>query len=380
MGKKEILNQLEEVEELRNAYELACKNNFENSDYAISAFHEWHMAAVELFVELFGEEDKQLQKFRPNGVGGNGYVLRDAYRSILGTYTMLKVRVKKYGDRIEETPIVGKEKMEILKDKIKPKKIFISHAKTDKAFAEALVQLLRIIGFAEDEIFCSSIPGYWIGNNKSFLTEIKTHFINYDLFVIFIHSPQFYKSHIALNEMGAAWVLQSAYCSFLTKDMDLGMMDAVVTNQEIVVKVDNDEAEPRMTDWKDRIIEWFGKPNVNSNIWEQARTAFLKSVNMLTSESQLEKKEVTGLSKEDEEILKKWVDSEDDTMYYGEFLGGDAFLVLGNTQYSIHSAREKSEWLAFFQRMSSMNLVEQVGTEGLNPIYRLTVSAYTYFE
>lgn len=380
MGKMEILNQLEKVEELRNAYELACKNNFENSDYAISAFHEWHMAAIELFVELFGEEDKQLQKFQPEGVSGNGYVLRDTYRSLLGTYTMLKVRVKKYGDRIKETTIVGQDDIEIQKNIIKPKKIFISHAKTDKAFAEALVQLLRIIGFTENEIFCSSIPGYWIGNNKSFLTEIKTHFINYDLFVIFIHSPRFYKSHIALNEMGAAWALQSAYCSFLTKDMDFGMMDAVVTNQEIVVKVDSDEAEPRMNDWKDRIIEWFGKPNINSNIWEQARTSFLKSVNMITNESQPEKNEVAHLSEKDEKILRQWVGSEDDTMYYGEFLGGDAFLVLGNTQYPIHSAREKSEWRAFFQRMLSMNLVEQVGTEGLNPIYRLTVSAYTYFE
>lgn len=167
----------------------------------------------------------------------------------------------------------------------KQKKIFISHSSQDKQFAEALVDLLNTLGLGSQEIFCSSIPGYWIGNGKNFLHEIKTHFVNYDLFVIFIHSPRFYNSHISLNEMGAAWVLQSEYCSFLTNDMEYDHMDAVVTNQEIAIKVNTAEAQARLNDWKLRILEWFGKPDIDANIWERKRNFFLEFVSSLKSES-----------------------------------------------------------------------------------------------
>lgn len=168
--------------------------------------------------------------------------------------------------------------------KHKSKKVFISHSSDDKNFAEALVDLLNVMGFKQEEIFCSSVPGYWIGNGKDFLYEIKTHFINYDLFVIFIHSPRFYNSHISLNEMGAAWALQSEYCSFLTNDMEYDKMDAVVTSHEIAIKVNTDETQSRLNDWKLRILEWFGKLDIDANIWERKRNAFLEIVTSFTYE------------------------------------------------------------------------------------------------
>ena len=376
MEKNEILKQLEKVEALRTTYEHACKNEFNNSDSAISAFHEWYLASLELFCEVLGEDDQQLQKFKTTDISGNGYVLKEVYRSLSSDYISLKVKAKKYGEQN------GVKEMAVQGGKEKTKKIFISHSHDDGEFATALVELLHDIGFEYEEIFCSSVPACSIPEGKSIFDEIRAQFEKHDLFVIFIHSPRLYASHISMNEMGAAWVLRTDYSSFLTKDMTTDLMKkAVVQDDRIYVKIGDKQAPYRLNEWQERILKFFGKPAVKMNAWMQDSAKFLEKVtNLSYPEVQPEKSEVSQLSKEDEEILKKWVDSEDDTMYYGEFLGGNAFVVLGNVQYTINSAREKSEWRAFFNRLLSANLVEQVGMEGLNPVYRLTVSAYTYFE
>jgi len=261
---------------------------------------------------------------------------------------------------------------------LKPKKIFISHSSQDKQFAEALVDLLNAVGLGPQEIFCSSISGYWIDNGKKFLDEIKTYFVNYDLFVIFIHSPRFYNSHISLNEMGAAWVLQSEYCSFLTNDMEYDHMDAVVTSQEIAIKVNTAEAQARLNDWKSRILEWFGKSDIDANIWERKRNLFLELVSSITYEESQTKKE--DLQEGDIDILKQWVETDDDSMQYLAFVGGSGLLLLGGNQYHITTAQDKAKWRTYFHRLSLCGMVEYAGDENGFPKYVLTEKAYKYFE
>ena len=376
MERNEILKQLDKIEALKVAYETTLEVEDANSSKAISAFRKWYLTVVELFEELFGEEDQLLQKFQAENVSGNGYSLEYVYPTLQVLYTKLKVKAKKFGEQngVKEIAVQGV--------KMKTKKIFISHSHDDGEFATALVELLHDIGFEYEEIFCSSVPACSIPEGKSIFDEIRAQFDKHDLFVIFIHSPRLYASHISMNEMGAAWVLRTDYSSFLTKDMTTDLMKkAVVQDDRIYVKIGDKQAHYRLNEWQERILKFFGKPAVKMNAWMQDSAKFLEKVtNLSYPEVQPEKSEVSQLSKEDEEILKKWVDSEDDTMYYGEFLGGNAFVVLGNVQYTINSAREKSEWRAFFNRLLSAKMVEQVGTEGLNPLYRLTVSAYTYFE
>ena len=47
---------------------------------------------------------------------------------------------------------------------------------------------------------------------KNIIKEIRDLFDKRSLFVIFVQSPNFYKSAVSLNEMGAAWALKSEYC------------------------------------------------------------------------------------------------------------------------------------------------------------------------
>lgn len=300
MEHNEITEQLEKIEALRNAYEVECKR-LENSNEAIRAFHTWHMAAVELFCEVLEEEDPIFKKFQAADVSGNGYNLRDVYNSLLGDYTLLKVRVRK----IEQQGKIPEEGN-------KPKKIFISHASKDKKFTHALILLLNTLGFGEDDIFCSSEPGYWI-KKGDFFRVIKEQFEQNDLYVIFVQSPRFYASSVSLNEMGAAWALHSEYYSFLTKDMEYDQMNAVVNNHDIACKINNDDAKGRLNDWMVELLSYFGKQPIRDlSIWESSRDAFLKTVRRLSYKKVKQSPELTeqstakpALTKKDVFIYKK---------------------------------------------------------------------------
>lgn len=161
---------------------------------------------------------------------------------------------------------------------IKPYKIFISHCSKDKNFAEALIDLLESLGFDESNVFCSSVDGYGVGLSKDIFETLRSLFKEYNLYVIFIHSPRYYNSPVSLNEMGAAWVLRTDFCSFLTTDMNFDMMKGVVNGNTISIKVNNDDATSRLTELKDKLIKVFSLNEITVTKWERKRQAFLDKV------------------------------------------------------------------------------------------------------
>lgn len=66
----------------------------------------------------------------------------------------------------------------------KSMKIFISHSSKDLTFVQALVDLFEDIGLNEENMFCSSIPGYNIPLDKNIYDYLKEQFQNYNLHVI----------------------------------------------------------------------------------------------------------------------------------------------------------------------------------------------------
>ena len=290
---------------------------------------------------------------------------------------------------LESVELLGDEKVaqEVPHIMLKPKKIFISHSSKDKAFSHALILLLNSLGFGESDIFCSSEPGYWI-KKGNFFKVIKEQFEQNDLYVIFIQSPRFYASSVSLNEMGAAWAMHSEYYSFLTKDMEYEKMNAVVNNHEIACKVDSKDAKDRLNDWQKELLNYFGKPMVtNVSIWERHRDEFLRKVRKMrykAAELQEEKSEQPNnsarLTLEEREIMKQWVESNDDSMQYVAFIGGSGTLLLGNVQFEISTAQDKARWRSIFQHLSSCGMIENVGQENGFPKYILTEFAYKYFD
>jgi hypothetical protein len=156
--------------------------------------------------------------------------------------------------------------------------VFISHSSKDYDFVEALTDMLQHIGLTHENLFCSSIPGLWIGLSQDIFESLRQLFQEYDLYVIFVQSHRYYESAASLNEMGAAWVLQTKFCSILTKDMNYDDMKGVFDKNKIAIKVNDNDAPYRLTELKNDIFKFLHLDPIDETRWERERTKFLKQV------------------------------------------------------------------------------------------------------
>lgn len=166
-------------------------------------------------------------------------------------------------------------------DSKKPK-IFISHNTKDADYAKALVQLLVNLGVNEEkDVFCSSLPGCGVKFGKSFIEEIKAQYENNELIMLFIHSPRYYDSHISLCEMGAAWIMKNEHFSFLTKDCDFDMLDAVIPPTETAFKAGQENTYHLLNDFKEFIEQRFNLEPKSIHRWEIIKSDFISTTKNL---------------------------------------------------------------------------------------------------
>jgi hypothetical protein len=287
----------------------------------------------------------------------------------------------------------------------KPPKVFISHKKEDKPFADALVNLINfIIGPEGDKIFCSSVPGYGIRQSRDIMQELKAQFDNHEVFMIIIHSPRYYKSVVCLNEMGASWVLGTRFSSFMTKDCKPEQMQGVINRDTICIDL-NDDADmlnAHLNEFKDDLTAFFDATSKDESKWENVRTRFLREVSTIDYESTQNKpqdeplkttpilqKESSiippapqplGFNDEEMEILHAWVESGNNTGLVVGVLGGVHYL-LGHKTYFAKSGREEARWKHFLDRLQKAGFVAYVGLNSQKaPVYELQNAAYEYFE
>lgn len=161
----------------------------------------------------------------------------------------------------------------------KPFKVFISHSGEDIAFVNELVKLLEFLGIdSSEKLLCSSIEGYQIPISEDFAEYILKQFYDYNLFVIIVHSHNYYSSPYSLNEMGAAWVLKADFYSFLVKGFEYNDMEGVINQRKVSVKVDAIDAGSRLNELKNKLVPLFKPQGVNESRWETFRDDFLKNV------------------------------------------------------------------------------------------------------
>jgi len=263
------MTEREKIEELHQKYiSLREKTHWKHRDgEECKAYHEWYDRAYVYFKTFdYLKDEPDYQIFVNAEKDGNCFVLEHIYDSIIPSYKVLMLKTGEM--RISKTA----------ENKTKAPMVFISHSSKDKDFAEALVDLLESIGFDDSNLFCTSVDGYGIGLSKDIFVTLLSLFKEYNLYVIFIHSPRYYNSPVSLNEMGAAWVLRTDFCSFLTTDMNFEMMKGVVNGNTISIKVNNDEAPSRLTELKDKLIKVFGLNEISATKWERKRQVFIDKV------------------------------------------------------------------------------------------------------
>jgi len=175
-----------------------------------------------------------------------------------------------YTDSIDDKPTANKKPM-----------LFISHASENKAEAKALVDLLKSIGLGtKDQIFCSSLPGYDVPMYKDMFAYLKSCFTDADAHVIFLLSEAYYDSAYCLNEMGAAWVMQSKYTAILLPGFHKEQMGGFLKDKEPAIQLGSDynEARNKLDQFRDLLIKDFYLKALNEDEWDRACNSFMEAV------------------------------------------------------------------------------------------------------
>lgn len=99
-------------------------------------------------------------------------------------------------------------------------KIFISHSSKNANYGNALVNLLTGVGVDGDKIIFTSNSAYGIPLGQNIFEWLKNR-ISEKPYVLYLLSPEYYKSVACLNEMGAAWVIENKHRMIFTPDFKL---------------------------------------------------------------------------------------------------------------------------------------------------------------
>ena len=155
--------------------------------------------------------------------------------------------------------------------------VFISHRGSQEAFVTALVSLLERCGFTNENLFCSSVPGYNIGLDEDIIETLKKKFLDFNIYVVYVFSTDFFDSAYCLNEMGAAWVLQVDNSIIITRDMDESKIDGVVEkNKTRVSFMESDiKLQSRMIELRNKLTDFAGLPRVSEIDWLRHYSEFI---------------------------------------------------------------------------------------------------------
>ena len=259
----------QKVRQLENDYKEVSKGD-RNSRKSIEAYLEWHKETLLYLSCYYSDMNSDFKEFKDLDNDGNGYSLHSNFNKIYAKYNLLMSQVSMQS---KDNSKKGKSPM-----------VFISHSSKDKEFAEALVDLLESIGLDKDTLFCSSVAGYGLGLSDDIFETLRNLFLNHDLFMIFIHSPRYYKSAVSLNELGAAGALRTGFCSILTSDMEFSGLKGVVNDRSIAIKVNEEDAWYRLNELYDKLKDIFNLTSLEMTKWERKRDNFLRSVNNIKLE------------------------------------------------------------------------------------------------
>lgn len=262
-----------------------------------------------------------------------------------------------------------------------PKKplIFVSHSSQNKTEVGLLVEMFRAINLQpQQDIFCSSLPGYDIPiNTKDRIFDfLRDSFLKYDIHIFFVHSHEYYRSPVSLNEMGAAWALKTNHTSVLLPGFEFEDMKGVINADRIAIKLDNDiiEVKDKLNQVRRQLEKEFNLSPVQDTIWEQARDRFIKSINhMETQENQFKK-----ISKESQSLLEKVAVTIDGQILTPYNLAEGTSIQVGEeilcSEYS--NRREYAKWDAALKECLTKNYIEKKAEN----FYVITNAGYRWVE
>lgn len=245
----------------------------EDVDEAIRKINKWQLTTKDIIIDGYGSSHRYVSAFENTITkkdSGYNYKLEFEHEMNEGLSVL---------EGISESLMLGlddKSKFsETLKSVVKPPLAFISHAEFDKEFANEIVTLLEFVGVKD--ILCTSVDGYRIPLGRDIIEYLRETFNNYNLFVIILHTHNYYTRSVCLNEMGAAWALKTRYFSVLAPDFEFSDMTGVVNDRDVAIKIGATDCESRLNQFKNELVSFFSLPEPNENRWPHYRRRFTEA-------------------------------------------------------------------------------------------------------
>lgn len=129
---------------------------------------------------------------------------------------------RRYIVMLENKSIYGGKKM------FNKKLLFISHAEKDSELIEKFVDLLYDMGIPEKSMFCSSISEIGVPVKEDIYEYLRNLLDSEQVIPIFMLSDNYYASAACLNEMGAVWMKQKDYFTFLLPDFEFSKIKGAI--------------------------------------------------------------------------------------------------------------------------------------------------------
>lgn len=354
--------------------------------------NKWQLTAKEILINVFGESHRFVSLFENTITRKNqGFDFKREYKYEIN-------RGMEILESIEEMLKLEQDKFRSVNGENQQKKpmVFISHSSKDKEFVVALVDLLETLGFNSSNLFCSSVDGYGIGLSEDIFETLRSLFNEHNLFVIFIHSPRYYKSVVSLNEMGAAWVLRTNFCSFLTTDMEFEKMSGVVNGNSLSIKVDNENAFYRLTELKNKLIKTFELNDIDSSKWERKCNKFLEIVTAIEYPSEnvntqpedkssnaikTEVNEIVTFNEQELQLFSRWANNAVDTSYVAVYTRNGLEVHFGYQNcYVFQRGQQQAELEDYMERLLHAGYIKISHFDNKHnlPIYSITKQGYDF--
>lgn len=264
-------NDIESAERAYSIYQSYTPDEM-NSKECIGAYHNWYSVSLALFSKFFTIGDVNMVKFQGVDNNGNGYSLLDNFHEIQSSYYVMLNKIKQ--GNIQALEQMSKNGI------FKKPCLFISHSSGDEYFVEHFVALLQTLGFNKNNLFCSSVEGFGIDEGEDIYDSLRSKFQNANIYVVFVLSKKYYSSPACMNEMGAAWVLQSEYSTIITHKFSISEIKGAINPNKMSIVIDDDKhVRSALNKFKERIITLFDFEDIDDDIvWENNRNKFLSAV------------------------------------------------------------------------------------------------------
>lgn len=372
--KRDLLELINQIEHIKSLFHISGGNGMPqfNVVHDNPEFSAWKQ---EVQFELQDIYDRTRDKFIWNTLvileqDFNGWKDQKSFNELSGSLLAVRKNIDKYYPAEISKTFTIKEESTMLQ---KSPKIFISHSSQDKEYVTCLVDFLEDIGLKENQLFCSSVPGYGIPLDEDIYDYLKQQFQEHDLHVILVLSDNYYQSVACMNEMGAAWILQSKYTTVLLPGFEFKEIKGAINPRKIGLKLDSDpiEVKEKLGQLKNVLSQEFGLAQISDVRWERKRDSFIDTITQLKTLRLV-------ISDEAMKLLQTACEASDGTILKSEDLSGTYIETNGENFVVAQERREVAKWEGALEELSNMGFIQLKGLSG--DIFVVSKNGYDYIE